>query len=131
MEIVGAQTGIIVENAFNTVDLYVGLGLIDVELPKKNNYQFSSLRGFLGISPSWKIAPYAEIGLDLLEEVFSVCNESNEDYCSTDPSYALGVRWKLSSNIMLNAYHKWYEFDGLILTKTKVNTYGLSVGIKF
>ena len=119
-----------VEGAFNSVNLYAGLGLLNVDLTEKN-YRFTSLRGFMGISPAWKIAPYAEVGIDLLEEIFNACDNSNDDYCSTDPSFALGVRWNLSSKVLLNAYHKWYEFDGPILSKTYVNTYGISVGVQF
>lgn len=126
----GAQGGLFTEQAFSSTNLYLGLGAVSVDLLKKN-YKFNSLRGFLGVSPSWTIAPYAEVGIDLLEEIFDVCNDSHEDYCSTDPSFALGVRWKLSPHLMLNVYHKWYQFDGYILDTTHVNVSGISIGARF
>lgn len=128
--IYGIQGGLLNEDAFNSINVYVGLGVISVDLLQQN-YKFSSLRGFLGISPDWKIAPYAEFGIDLLEEIFNVCNGSNDDYCSTDPSFSLGIRWRLSKQLMLNAYHKWYTFDGAILNQTDVNLSGISIGLNF
>jgi len=128
--IYGVQGGLLNEDAFNSVNVYLGLGVISVDLVQQN-YKFSSLRGFLGISTDWKVAPYAEFGIDILEEIFNVCNGSNDNYCSTDPSFSLGIRWKLSDQLMLNTYHKWYTFDGAILDRTYVNVSGISIGLNF
>lgn len=128
--IYGAQTGLLSSEEFNSVNFYLGLGFMSVDLLKKD-YKFKTIRGFLGVSPNWTIAPYMEFGFDVLEEIFNACNDSNEDYCSTDPSFSVGLRWQLSSQLMINAYHKWYKFDGYILDTTRVNVTGISLGARF
>lgn len=128
--IYGIQAGILDEDAFNSVDIYLGLGIVSVDLLQKN-YSFKALRGFLGVSTHWVVAPYMEVGFDMLEEIFNVCSNSYEDNCSTDPSFSLGLRWHINQNVMLNVYHKWYQFDGVVLDRTDIGISGISLGARF
>ena len=128
--IYGVQAGGLSQDAFNSVNVYFGLGVMSIDL-KQKNYSFNALRGFLGLSTNWKIAPYAEVGIDMLEEIFDVCNGGDDDYCSTDPSFSLGLRWKVTPELMLNFYRKWYQFDGPILDRTNVGVSGISLGVRF
>lgn len=119
----------------STLRSYGGLELAWVKLNNDVDFRFNS-RVFLGISTTNTVAPFIEIGTNLVDlvDLFSGENRdcSQQDQCDPDGDIKAGLRLSIHPQFYISAYYQGIHFGGFHDNLTgNHNIYGASVGLQF
>lgn len=97
-----------------------------------NPYTMYPMYGYTGFMPDWKIAPFAEVGLDLIDVFLD--NGSEGDSVAVDSTVdayiAGGVKIELTESVMVSAYMRQYHIRPYILPSSRFNVLGAALFIR-
>lgn len=90
---------------------YPTLSLADAEDPVRyRERELTTLRLGAGFAPSWTLAPFVEVDVDVVDALGSFGGDDKEA-SSLDRSWTLGVRWRVDERWSVVAYHRGYHVD--------------------